>query len=427
MPRALLGLLVVLALTVVGAFVKNAGGVVGLPNVVPVVRDPLLLGLGVYGFSRLRLFESRIWPLLIGLLVAFSFSYIISSMVEDRVAVGLYYIRLYLLPMIFYLGLLGLVEERRAFESGVLLRVLLWWNALLFVSAAALYALLLALPSLRPSLFGPDLLPTAWFISGGRWMRMGLPAASPNNLGLFFALNAFVFIRCLLQAPADRRTVALALILALLGLVLTFSRSSMLVLFIGAPLLVLQSGGISFSRLFRLLAVVTVLLILATLSGMIVDAISDGYVTRWLILNLRFQDPSMVGHLRSITDAVEKFDEYWLAGYPRGTVGPKAVIFSGVVNNVENSLLAVFFDMGLMMGGLYVLIVALLAGCGYRHSSQLPLLISFLAPCMLLPYVFEVDVLIYFAFIYILLGQGDPARGLAGRAVAGERLSSQRS
>lgn len=418
MPRALLGLLVVLALTVVGAFVKNAGSVVGLPNVVPVVRDPLLLGLGVYGFSRLRLFESRIWPLLIGLLVAFSFSYIISSMIEDRVAVGLYYIRIYLLPMIFYLGLLGLIEDRRAPEPAVLLRVLLWWNALLFLCAVALYALLLALPSLRPSLFGPDLLPTAWFISGGRWMRMGLPAASPNNLGLFFALNAFVFIRCLLQAeacPVGRRPVALALILALLGLVLTFSRSSMLVLFIGAPLLMLQSGGISFSRLFRLLVAVAVLLILATLSGMIVDAISDGYVTRWLILNLKFQDPSMVGHLRSITDAIEKFDEYWLAGYPRGTVGPKAAIFSGIVNNVENSLLAVFFDMGLMMGGLYVLIVALLAGCGYRHPSQLCLLTGFLAPCMLLPYVFEVDVLIYFAFIYVVLGLGEPARGLAGR------------
>ena len=99
---------------------------------------------------------------------------------------------------------------------------------------------------------------------------------------------------------------------------------------------------------------VLVLLGVLMVAGLIVDQVSDGYVTRWVELNAKGKDPSMIGHARSIEDAINKFDEYALVGYPRGTVGPKAIIFTGVVNNVENSLLGLLYDMGLPMSALCI-------------------------------------------------------------------------
>lgn len=412
MTRPIFFLLALLVLTSLGSFLKILFGVAGIPNLIPVLRDPLLLAVFVYGVSKLDFFKSRKWQFLILLLTLFSAVYVFFSLFEDRTVVGLYYLRFYLLPFLFFVGALGIIATDTSIESNrVLIRFLVWWNTLLFVAALAIYVVLQVAPTLRPIVFGNDLLPTAWYISGGIWMRMGLPASGPNTLGLLFALNAFVFSSLLLlkrtkgsDAVATTLTITLSIFVALIGLVLTFSRSSMLILIIAFPLFMLLPGILSFSSFFKLSVVVCAMLILVILAGVAADVASDGYVTRWVELNMSMRDPSMLGHLRSITDAADKFYEYVLGGYPRGTVGPKAIIFTGVANNVENSLLAILYDMGLILGGVFILATALLYSFGYTCRVQLILLIGFAAPCMLLPYVFEPDALIYFAFIYLLLG-----------------------
>lgn len=241
---------------------------------------------------------------------------------------------------------------------------------------------------------------------------MGLPASGPNTLGLLFALNAFLFSSLLFMkktkgsdAIASTTAVFLGMVVALIGLMLTFSRSSMLMLILALPLFMLLPGVLTFSRFFRFSSVVAVMSVVAVLVGIAADMASDGYVIRWIELNTSLKDPSMLGHFRSITEAIDKFYEYALWGYPRGTVGPKAALFTGTVNNVENSLLAVVYDMGLILGAVFIIATALLYSFGYTNRVQLVLLIAFIAPCMLLPYVFEPDILIYFIFIYLLLGQ----------------------
>lgn len=412
MSRAITWVIALVLFTLFSSFIKTLLGTVGLPNVMPALRDPLLIGLSIYGIGRLDFFASRIWPLLLACIFGFMVPYIFIAMIEDRAFVGLYYMRLYLLPFIFFIGTLGILKcaEPHDLQRG-LLRFFIYWNNILFAVAVVIYTLLQSTPSVRATLFGPDLLPSAWYISGGTWMRMGLPLSGPNTLGLIFALNSFLFLSVVLtqkelpqRLQISSRTLVLSAFLAISGLLLSFSRSSMLLLIVATPLIMMTPGVMSFTKMLKVTFIGLVMLCLMLVLALVVDEFSNGYVTRWVVLNTSLSDPSMMGHWRSITDAIDKFHEYMAWGYPKGTVGPKSVIFTGITNNVENSFLAVIYDMGLFFAAIYGLAVATLLATGYRNRLQLILLMSFFPPCFLLPYVFEADVLIYFAFVYLVLG-----------------------
>lgn len=412
MTKARLLVMALVLLTLLSSFIKTLTGTVGIPNVMPAIRDPLLIGLAIYGIGRLNFFSSRKWPLLWACIFGFALPYLFIAMFEDRAMVGLYYLRLYILPFLFFIGALGVMggTSQTELRRG-LLRFFIYWNSVLLIVSLAIYALLQTTPAIRTTLFGPDLLPSAWYISGGTWMRMGLPLSGPNTLGLVFALNAFFFLTILLtqkpllqEANVSNRTVLLSALLAICGLMLSFSRSSMLLLMLGLPLVLVMPGVMNFQKFLKFTLIALTMLAIVLVFGLVADEFSDGYILRWITLNTSFQDPSMLGHFRSIDDAIEKFHQYMLWGYDKGTVGPKAIIFTGVANNVENSFLAIFYDMGLFFGAIYWLAVASLFATGYHHRLQFILLISFFPPCFLLPYVFEADALIYFGFVYIALG-----------------------
>lgn len=411
MSKARLVLVFLVAITLLGSLLKNVSGMVGIPNLTPVLRDPLLLGFAAYGVGKLDFYQSKVWPLWLAATLGFVVPYIFIAMMEDRATVGLYYVRLYLLPFLYFVGAWGVLQHTERSDSPrAMLRLFLYWNNLLFLAAAVLYALLQTIPSLRTQLFGPDLLPSAWYISGGTWMRMGLPLSGPNTLGLVFALNAYVALSLLItqksllqQLQISTGKLLFTATLAIAGLLLTFSRSSMLLLVVAMPLLLLLPGVMTFSRLLKIVGAAWVMLALLVVLLLAIDEVSNGFVTRWLVLNTKFNDPSMVGHVRSITDAFDKLYEYVLWGYPKGTVGPKSILFTGITNNVENSFLAVVYDMGLPCALIYGVAVASLFAICYRHRLQAILLVGFFPPCFLLPYVFEADALIYFAYVYLLL------------------------
>ena len=77
-PAFLLVALVVL--TVLSSFIKTLAGVVGLPNLMPLIRDPLLIGLAIYGLGKMNLFASRKWLLRLAALCGFAAPYLFISM-----------------------------------------------------------------------------------------------------------------------------------------------------------------------------------------------------------------------------------------------------------------------------------------------------------------------------------------------------------
>lgn len=416
---ALRGLQLLLLLALTGSLLKNAFIAAGAPNLVPLVREPLLLLLFVYGACRLPLFNETRWRWLLLSLLGFVAAYIASSMVQDRAIVGFYYLRVYALPMLFAVALLGVLRALPApAVTTRLIRFLLLTHFALFVLAVALYVLLLELPSLRPALFGSELLPVAWFISGGTWMRMGLPASGPNNLGALFACNALLFMALRLLPWSARRRgpdapaawpasgwLDLGIATALLGLVMTFSRSAALMVMLGTVLLLLTVGELKFTRIFTSVAAVLLALALALVAAIALDIYSEGMVTRWVELNLSGRDPSALGHAQSLQDAVKNWAEYIGFGYPRGTVGPRALMFTGNINNVESGFLALIYDMGLFNLLPYSMAVGLLFAAAYTHRAQFALLLGLCAPMAFLPVVFESDLLIYAFFVFALLGR----------------------
>lgn len=408
--RALFVVGTVIFLAICGPFLKNLSGMAGLPNWLPLVRDPLVVAVAALGLTRAPLFTEARWRWLLLWLLLFVAAYMAVSIVQDRALVGLYYLRFYLLPLLFCVGMLGLLQRRaEEAEAHQMLRYLMRWNLLLFLFSGGLYVLLLEAPRMRPALFGTELLPTAWYISGGTWMRMGLPASGPNGLGLVFALHALLFLQLLLclppreSGPGNGRLM-LHLGIALIGLLLTFSRSSVLLFLLGGLALLLTPGVLSFVRLAKLLAWSFVALAMLAVLALAFDSYSGGLVSRWVALNIQGRDPSALGHLRSVRDAVEHWSEYLLFGYPRGSVGPKALLFTGKVNNVESSWLGLLYDMGLFNSLPYLLCVATALALGYRHRAQWSSLLALAAPFALLPYVFEADAVLYCFFIYLAAG-----------------------
>ncbi|MFX8616645.1 hypothetical protein ABTM15_20485, partial [Acinetobacter baumannii] len=67
-------------------------------------------------------------------------------------------------------------------------------NVILVLMALVLYGYVQTFPDQRIKLFGSALLPSAWFISGGTFMRMGLPFTSPNSLGIYAAIMLLLFL-----------------------------------------------------------------------------------------------------------------------------------------------------------------------------------------------------------------------------------------
>jgi len=124
-------------------------------------------------------------------------------------------------------------------------------------------------------------------------------------------------------------------------------------------------GVITQKRLIRIFVTILLGILVVIVSLMVVDFFSNGAIEKWLFLNTSLRDPSMQGHYSSIINALDNFDQYYLSGYPRGTVGPRAQLFTIDFYNVENSTLGIIFDMGLSCAVLFFVIYALLLKEGY--------------------------------------------------------------
>ncbi|MFZ2857599.1 O-antigen ligase family protein [Acidovorax sp.] len=402
----------IVVISIFGSFIKTLVEIVGVGNFIPVLRDVLIFGLSIYGLLNLK--KSTATRVSSGMLAALVFVilYLAVAVVTNEIIAGIYYLRIYLIPFLFYVGALGIFDSRKNTNKyRVYLKFIINFNFLLFFASLAIYIFLELNPQFRIVFFGTDFLPSAWFISGGTWMRMGLPATGPNTLGIIFSFNAFLFITTHLTKQKFSKNLSISnklllfsIFTSLLGLMLTFSRSSMLLLLVSVPILI-TSRGVMTSKLFKKYSFISFCMAILLLSIIFfVDEWSDGYLSVWFTLNTKFSDPSIVGHFSSIDSAVNNLNEYLLWGYPKGTVGPKAEIFHGVLHNVENTFLSVLYDMGIFAGLLYFATVILFYASGFKNKFQLFLVVGFLPPLFLLPYVFEIDVLIYFSYIYIYLG-----------------------
>lgn len=379
-----------------------------LPNFFSLLKDVAILFALAVAMRRSRLlFDPKMMA--IGLLfIAFISYYLMSSAFESRLFIGLYYLRIYLLPVLFFVACRAAIST---LERGHISKLLNYWfitNFLVIIAAFTLYYVLLTYPSAWQPLFGGEFLGSTWYISGARMLRMGLPMGSPNGLGVYLAITLYLMVTALSVGQTgcfSRKVLYFLLALNLIALVLTFSRSSALLLAVSLGMYLLVVNTVSKQAKFVILKYSIVALILGAASLLVINEVSNGQLTKWLALNAKMTDPSMLGHASSVGDALGKIDEYYLYGYERGTVGPKAVLFSNVMMNVENSTLILLYDFGIFAFFVFLLAYALLLMTGYSSRLQIPLLVGLIVDLQFLPIIMSGELLMCFMFVYLLLGR----------------------
>jgi len=406
---------ITLCITIFGQFSKSLMAMFGVPNYLSTLRDLLLVVLAMMGILRANPLESPklVWG--VTLIVVCIISYIGIAFHEEQFGAGLYFARMYMLPIFFLMALAGALHSPTATERRQLLTLTFWLAALTIISSLALYGVLLSERSLASKLINgidDSALPVSWYIAGGTWMRMGLPASSPNSLGLMLALVLCLLVTQIGRHDAPlRRYLPFIVSLALLALLLTFSRSSLL-LFIVALIALLAYKELRIPpHLIWGTAVSGVMaLALGMVAVSILDPDSSDQIIHWLELNISGTDPSMQGHMTTFHEAWDNLSDFYLHGFPKGSVGQKAAFFTYHINHVENSALGIFYDMGIFLGSAFMIGWALTLSHFHRNNIQSSILIGFLLCAQLLPYFFEPDALILFSFVYGLAGLIDPTR-----------------
>lgn len=397
----------VLVFVLMAQAAKQITDAFAIPNVFAIPKEIGVVALALLALNRSRFLFDSGYVIAFFLILLFVGEYLMVAAFQGRVFMGLYFVRLYLIPLMFLTGALYFVQIMDARYLQKSLLVTCWINFIFIAVAVALYFSILLYPELRIRFFGSAELAHAWYLAGANILRMGLPFVAPNNMGFYLASTMMVLLANIAANRHLGKSNLIGYVLLLincLALVMTFSRSAMLMLVIGGALYLIIPGIVDRKAIFSTMLSIVVGLVVAIIALAIVDEVTGGTLHKWFALNVSRSDPSMQGHARSIYEAVENFHEYYIIGYEKGTVGPKAALFTLNIHNVENSLFAVLYDVGIF--GFFILSIAyfLLLQKGFSSRYQLPVLISFLVVLQLLPYIYEPELIVYFLFCYLLIG-----------------------
>lgn len=398
-----------LCITIFGQFSKSMMSIFGIPNYLSTLRDLLLIILAFVGLLRANPLASPrlIWG--VTTLVVCVITYIGIAFNEQQYGAGLYFARMYMLPIFFMMALAGALHETDQVERRRLLFATFVLTALTVACSLGLYGVMLADRGFASKLIvgiDDNALPVTWYIAGGTWMRMGLPASNPNSLGLILALMLSLLFTQFGRPEAPlRRYLPVIVSLSLLALILTFSRSSLLLFAVTAlSMLAFKELNISTKLVWGTSTLGLITLSTGLVAISLIDPDSGDQILHWLELNISGNDPSMQGHITTFQEAWDSIESFYLHGFPKGSVGQKAAFFTNNINHVENSALGIFYDMGIFLGFIFMLGWFLTLSHFHTNHIQSSILIGFAVCAQFLPYFFEPDALIIFVFVYGLAG-----------------------
>lgn len=387
-------------------------GMAGVPNILPLVRDGALFILALMAIRQIKFSENRLFYGSMLAIIFLLILYVFVSIFEDRHFMGIYYARLYILPLLFAIACQAWFIYADTDVGIKIVRLTYILGCVVMLIAIALYIATQLDSALLGKLLGGiglHQLDASWFIAGG-WIRMGLPATAPNHLGLIAALFLILLVSIKFSGSARffrLRWFALSFVLTGIVLAMTFSRSSWIAALVGLLTLLFvcrQEWKINASFVFRATLATVVGISLLAVCIYFLDDYSDGIISNWVSMNFTGKDPSLIGHGSSLVQAWESFDEYYLWGYPRGTVGPRAKMFGGDMNNVENTIVSIYYDMGFQMGTLFIILSGFMLFSMFRHVSQVAPFVSFFVAGMVLPYSTAPEICIFYLFIYAVIG-----------------------
>lgn len=177
-----------------------------------------------------------------------------------------------------------------------------------------------------------------------RVIRASSTFTSPNHLGMYLAILMVISLGVLNQAKKVNFKIIIVTLILLGGLLLTFSRSSWLALFVGV--LVLFSLRLRIrKRLFIFFAILGIVALPVGLSLDVFQRISE---------TLTLEDPSAAGKIPSILNGIELVIENPL-GIGLGMSGPRSTRFMEVLTyHSESYYVLMAIEIGVIGLGLYL-------------------------------------------------------------------------
>jgi hypothetical protein len=401
--RFFISLLVLIVLSpFVGAVLKNF---LGLPNIISVAKDAgfvLFFIVMLLGYGRRSV--AQLIPLSLVAFSCFFFLYFYTAVIENHLKEGLYFLRLHMLPYLFVLACYYFFTRINKNQTIYIIRAIFILNVVSNVISIISYIVTTLNPMSLYLFFGYDKMQSSFIISGGNLLRLTLPQASPNTLGIYLSLNIALSIFVLggnCFGNKEKIAVKFLCLFDLLLLILTFSRSSFILIIVTLAVMVFFRPSRYLLKTAKLFGFS---LLFVIISAAIVDSISNNKLSDWVQLNMTFQDPSIEGHIDSYKRVFSDFGEYQLHGYEKGCVGPRAFLFrKGYIINPESSLMALLYEMGiyqlvfLLMSCILVLVHVI------RDVKQIAILIGMATCLQFLPNVYETDIIAYFIVVLFLL------------------------
>lgn len=373
---------------VFGAVSNNIINSFGLPNLFTAVRTVLLVSIFFLTPKRLKGRNLALFTVFFILFVVF---YLSVSIFQGKFGMGLYYIRLYVEP-ILVLFLARLFINKIDYSIIRFIRILA--IASVITSLISLGSYYLNLPVIR-YFHGNNEINHNWFLAGVFIYRTGFPIGGPNQLGLLF--SSFIMINTIHPVKDRKRNIYYTGFL-LIGLLFTFSKSAILALFV---FFILHS--ISYNSFHRLIPRLLMSLVLFSIILYLLDqSLFEGYLLKYLTNFSRNEDLSTAGHLDSIVNAVHSFKEYYFYGYEKGTVGPKASQFTTDYRNVESSIFILLYDMGLVVLVPYLVSIGSLFMGASINKKQLCYLAAVLTPFLFLPLIHSLEITAVLFFMAIV-------------------------
>lgn len=398
--------LLIIYLNVFNPFLSNmTKNILELPNVLSILKDILLVFLFLYIiiFKKGLNATQNIWFSLFFLLF-FSSLYLYTSHSQGAVKEGLYYFRSHSLPIIFFISSIFIFKNATLDLKKKFLNHLMIMNVISIVISITFYFISIFNINFFLRYMGLKNVVASLMINYANFIRATAPQAGPNLLGFYTAVNLFLLSMILLFNRTFKNKLILILITIanIFMLAVTFSRSSLLLVMISYLSLFLLNPNKFFKVSFKVSVISIVFLVTAiTLTNML----TENRIQNWIESNISFKEKSMTSRSKYFEIAIEDFKEYYLYGYPRGTVGPIADNFGKKErHNVESSTFTILYDMGIFQLFLLFLSTSLVIVFTMRNIYQAALLLGIIVNLQFLPNLQTYGIMIYAVWIYFLLG-----------------------
>jgi hypothetical protein len=389
LPTSYLLFTAIIFLNLFGAFLNECLGSIGIPPLITPIKT--LASLSV--LFLIPLDKKNIMAILN--LLFFGFTYIIIGLIQNRFLPSLYFVRLYLEPLIILLWISSFLNESNYAD---LLKITIKIFLLFALTGIVTFFLINWSSALSFLLTNETFITPDWHITYTTIIRSGLPVGDPNKTGFIEigVLGLLTLKYADVKEYISKKTLWIIITLTGINLFLSFSKRA-----IGGFLIFFLIYQLKGFEIKKILGLVLAFILLGFFFYLIIPETEVTAISKWIETVSNFEDSSSQGHLVSFNKGLDLIKDNWFIGTEKGTWGTKSRLFPDNLGNVESSVLLLVIDLGLLGCLLYFyFIFSSIIDVGRINKKVIFFLILIFPPLLVLPMIQELEAIL---IIYTLM------------------------